>query len=52
MEFSGKENSFLCVGIIAGVLQLTAGFCYVLNMLFKGVTEDKNIVNVYPYCLA
>jgi len=47
--FCGKENTFLWVGIIAGVLQLTAGVRNVLNMLFKGVTEDKHIVNVDPY---
>jgi len=52
IEFSGKENTFLCVGIIAGILQLTTGVRNVLNMLFKGVTEDKNIVNVDPYVLA
>jgi len=38
--------------MIAGVLQLSAGVRNVLNILFKGVTEDKNIVNVDLYVLA
>jgi len=52
IEFSGKENTFFWVGLIAGILQLTADIRYVLNMLVKGVTEDKNMVNVDPYVLA
>jgi len=41
IEFCGKENTLLWVGIITGVLQLTPGVRNVLDMLFKGVTEDK-----------
>jgi len=52
IEFSGKENTCLWVGIIAGVLQLSAAIRNFLNMLFKAVTEDKNIVNVDLYVLA
>ena len=52
IEFCGKENTFLGVGIIAGVVQLTARVRNVIDMLLKAVTDDQNIVNVDPYVLA
>jgi len=52
IELGGNENTLLWVGIIAGILKLTADVRNVLNILLKGVTEDKKIVNLDPYVLA
>jgi len=52
IEFCGKEKTFPWVGMIPGVLQLTAGIRYALNMPFTGLSEDKNIGNVRAYVLA
>ena len=52
IECSAKENALLRVGIIFGLLQLTAGVRTVLDVLFRGIPQDKTIVNVDLYVLA
>ena len=48
VEFSSKEYTFLWICIELVILQFPACMLDVLDVLFKAITEDKNIVNVYP----
>ena len=47
-EFSSKEYTFLCICIELVCLALLACMLDMFKILFKAITADKNIVNVYP----
>src|ERR1700760_3053382 len=48
VKFSSKEYTFLWVCIELVIPQLSACMLDVFDVLFKAITEDKNIVNVNP----